>query len=282
MAVALLTAAVVVLLLPGCALRAGRDASPGTYVALGDSVASGEGIEPYDAETDVIFGTSRNTCHRSSAAYPRVLYVSGLVVRHVACSGAELRDLTAAQQPGQPAQLDSVTGATELVTLTIGANDAGAVGALVRCVVAGITCDIESTRVNEAVLDFAAGLPATLDEIHRRAPKARVVVVGYPQILPASIGECVALGPLQPRDRDAAVTWFRAETTSLNGVLRAAAGARHSTFVDTEAAFAGHELCAADPWVIGLTPMNLTASFHPTVAGQAALARLVATEVAAQ
>lgn len=281
-AVAAVVVAVVVLLGAACSSRSPSAHAAGTYVALGDSIASGEGVAPYDAGTDVLFGSARNTCHRSAAAYPRVLYASGLALRHVACSGAELRDLTSPQQAGQPAQLDSVTRQTELVTLTIGANDTGAVRAMLRCVVAGLTCESESDRVNAAVVTFAAALPAVIGQIQRRAPKAQVVVTGYPQILPPAAADCAALGPLTPRDREAAVAWFRAETTSLNGVLRAVAATTRSTFVDTEAAFSGHELCTAEPWVLPLTPTDLTGSFHPTAAGQAALANVVAAEVRAQ
>jgi hypothetical protein len=39
--------------------------------------------------------------------------------------------------------------------------------------------------------------------------------------------------------------------------------------------FAGHEACSADPWLTGVIITSLRASFHPTAAGQAELARLV-------
>ena len=138
----------------------------GRYVALGDSYSSGEGAAapPVTSESNPNFDpttdTSNNQCHRSYNAYPELLR-SALTLPDTsfafhACSGALLSEMTNqlnkdnpnstakkyAGQWGEPAQLDHLAPATgppdptiDLVTLSIGGNDAGFVGALSDCVI---------------------------------------------------------------------------------------------------------------------------------------------------
>src|ERR1700712_1672104 len=66
-------------------------AAPATYVALGDSYASGEGVEPFLPGTD----DSRHRCHPSAGAYARLLAAGpGMppVAEFWACSGARVAD----------------------------------------------------------------------------------------------------------------------------------------------------------------------------------------------
>jgi hypothetical protein len=118
---------------------------PNRYVALGDSFASGEGAAKDNFTPDTKFidpATSTSVgCHRgepSSSAWAYQVrdaaYRSKAVqdFQFVACSGAVSADLFApnASWVGfgerlEPAQLDAVTKATELVTVSIGGNDVG-------------------------------------------------------------------------------------------------------------------------------------------------------------
>ena len=112
-------------------------------------------------------------------------------------------------------------------------------------------------------------LPAELDDLYtqvrNRAFSAEIVVVGNPRLFnETSCAGALAITPAeQVLLNDAAD--LLAETT-------AAVAADHGfDFADPREAFEGHEVCSADPWILGYTG-NLE-SFHPNAAGQAAYAR---------
>ena len=72
-----------------------------TYVALGDSYASGTGTRSYIAD-----GTS---CQRSTSAYPSLIAAaSGYALNFRACSGARIADVT-------NTQLSALTATTSYV-----------------------------------------------------------------------------------------------------------------------------------------------------------------------
>jgi hypothetical protein len=107
----------------------------------------------------------------------------------------------------------------------------------------GITAGIAATLLGIATMTrvAAAGprIAAVLAGIHRRAPHARVLLVGYPDILPASGTGCFPDVPLAHGD----VPYLRATEVALNRTLARAAAASHSTFVDTYRATIGHDVC---------------------------------------
>src|ERR1700739_2926637 len=81
------------------------------YVALGDSYSSGVGTRVYYND-----GTS---CERSPDAYaPQIASQRGYALTFEACSGAKTTDVT-------NNQLGPLNSSTNLVTITIGGNDAG-------------------------------------------------------------------------------------------------------------------------------------------------------------
>ena len=95
------------------------------YVALGDSYASGEGLQ--SNATTYISPSNNDGCHRSVTAYP-VLVAASLNVDlgqfeaygsggFVACSGATSKDLLKGEN-GEPAQLSALSSATRWVTVT--------------------------------------------------------------------------------------------------------------------------------------------------------------------
>ena len=100
-------------------------AAGSSYVALGDSYASGEGVEPF------LPGTNRaqpeNRCHRSTLAYSRLLGdAAGVPARRTswACSGARIGNFFPGQgQWGEAGQLEHLDADTRLVTLSVGGND---------------------------------------------------------------------------------------------------------------------------------------------------------------
>ncbi|MBW8792986.1 MAG: SGNH/GDSL hydrolase family protein [Streptomyces sp.] len=281
----------------------GSAASPhplpkGPYVALGDS---------YTAGPDIPGRHGRPTgCERSDRNYPS-LVAAGLGLRpaefrDASCSGAVTADLSVPQTTDDgvnPAQLSALTASTRLVTLGIGGNDIGFGPLLTTCVAYGVTYRLEKriggeaadrapcrgryvpdgTDAIEARIRTVGGrLPGVLAGIRRRAPAARVYVVGYPAILPADGSDCAALG-LAPGD----VGFLREKERGLNAVLRQRARAAGAGYVDTYTPSAGRDACAdaAVRWIEPLVPAAPAAPVHPNERGERGMADAVLRAVAA-
>lgn len=246
--------------------------SAGEYVALGDSYAAGPGIP---AATGVPIG-----CGRSSRDYPSLVFAGAQFsgFRDVSCGGATISDLTEPQRTrvgGNPPQLNALTGDVSLVTLTVGGNDIGFNLIVSTCLArsrsqpTGAACQAYFARNGHDVLaqQIATAAPkllAVLRQINQRAPRARVLVVGYPTILPASGGGCTE-APFSAGDISYLTQVFR----SLNAMLEAQADAAGDHYVDTATTSVGHDLCRAPGirWVEGLAPDSPAAPFHPNALG---------------
>ena len=179
-------------------------------------------------------------------------------------------------------QLDAITAETELVTLTAGGNDVNYVGDLILLALRA------RSRVARMLMrlfwggprplagrDFATlhrHLCAIVEEARRRAPRARIVLVSYPQIVP-SAGTCAALG----LDADEAAL-MRDVGRVLAEVTRDAARASGALLVDMGPLSAGHAVGSAQPWVSGATRLK-DAPFHPTREGTLATALQVASSL---
>jgi lysophospholipase L1-like esterase len=250
-----------------------------TYVALGDSYSAAPGVP----QTDLTTG-----CARSDHNYPALLAAaldSALV--DVSCSGATTSDLVRSQHAGDraiPPQLGAITPQTSLVTLGIGGNDLQFFQTLVgRCIEIGLferdgaPCRAQMrTGPGEDLLAAKIGVigqrvTAALRSVQRRAPRATVVLVGYPQPVPAH-GTCAIL-PLAAGDYG----YVRSLSVRLDDALRAAAHRARVRFVDVMKASRGHDICAGpDAWVNGSqTDMARAIAFHPFAVEQQAVARLV-------
>ncbi len=111
----------------GVAAPAAHASSKLDYVALGDSYSAG----PLDGPT-----TGNLLCLQSSASYPydTAVYL-GASLTDVSCSGADSANVTSSSQyPGVGPQVDALSPATQLVTLTDGGNDNDLfVSALLAC-----------------------------------------------------------------------------------------------------------------------------------------------------
>lgn len=239
-------AALALLLLTLCATPASAD----EYVALGDSYSSGTGTRRY-VET---------SCRRSDAAFPALVAATrpGTTLRFVACSGATATDVARDQ-------LGALSASTALVTLTVGGNDAGFTSVLTRCALPMWVRKC-APPVAKARRFIARTLPARLDglydEIRRRAPAARVIVLGYPGLFNG-----IDCGP--------ATFFSRDDQRRLNGTaellrdtLRDRAAAHGFLFGDVMPAFRGHAVCDDVEWLNGLSH-PLRESFHPNAVGHA-------------
>jgi len=262
---------------------------PVDYVALGDSFSAGPLVP--DARSDP------PGCFRSTNNYPA--YLAGFLgvrsYRDVTCSGAQTRDLPRPQQLafGQtvPAQLDTLSAGTDLVTVGIGGNDFGLFGSIVGTCGAlrdrdprGAPCRRSFTRrIDGRPVDTKARDARRVEDrvarmllaVVRRAPEADVYVVGYPRLLPER-GRCAAV-PFAAGD----YPWGRRVEGLLNDALRAAAERAGATFVDLYPASRGHDACAGSrAWVNGSqTLFGLAAGFHPFQEGMRGMAGAVHTAI---
>jgi lysophospholipase L1-like esterase len=217
------------------------------YVALGDSYAAGVGAGGYDA-------TSRG-CERSVNAYPELWAKAHDVASYSsqACTGASTVDVI-------ETQLDALSAATTLVTITVGGNDIGFTEVLTGCVLGGDSTCANKVAGAEAAMrnQLPAALDRTFQTISQRAPSAKVVVVGYPKLFEP--GPCP--GGFSQAKRD--VLNRGADTLAATIADRAAVA--HVTFADARPAFAGHGVCSADSWIHGLL-FPCDGSYHPTATG---------------
>jgi lysophospholipase L1-like esterase len=233
------------------------------HVALGDSYSAGGGLSG---------GTA--PCGRAPGAYPALAAAAegwDLVV--ATCNGATTADVVERDQyPGVGPQVTALAGPVDLVTISIGGNDIGFAPTMTECVIGQLPCDRLEPEVTAALAALGPRLATVLDELRARAPAARLVVVGYPHLVadPDLAGYQTCAGVTAPEAR-----WLRAKAVDLAAVVRSAAEAAGALYVDSLAAFAGHEACTAEPWMAGLTLSGIDGSFHPNAAGHQRLADLV-------
>lgn len=239
----------------------------GGYVALGDSVAAGQGLPPNGTNV----GASAQ-CGRSDQAYPNIVAArlsTDLV--SAACSGATAGDLLTSQDrvgSDIPAQLDTAFahGTPALMSITAGANDAHWAGFLQKCYTQTCGTQSDNWRVQMYLASLRLKLHFALAHIALRSGSTppTVVVTGYYNSLS---GQCAADEHLTADE----LTWLSGEVQALNDALRQIVSL-HSFASFAPVDFTGHDLCSGQSWVQGLSD---PAPFHPTAAGQAAIARAV-------
>lgn len=244
-------------------------AATGRYVALGDSYTAGPLIPNQSL--------SPLGCLRSDHNYPHLVRpgLSTATFADISCSGATTDDMFAAQSTEagtNPPQLDALTADTRVVTLGIGGNDIGFSGVVENCARLNPFDPCKDDYVHGSTDDISVRIAATAPKvdaviaaIHARAPGARVHVVGYPVILPASGFGCWPAVPITPTD----VPYLRAKEIELNTMLATRAAADGAFYDDTYTSSVGHDVCKATgvKWVEGLVPTSLAAPVHPNALG---------------
>ncbi|CAN5301162.1 hypothetical protein BH09PSE2_BH09PSE2_09710 [soil metagenome] len=247
----------------------GASIGGGRYVSMGSSYAAGPGVGVRDAAS--------GACARSLSNYARRLAARrGLQLVDVACSGATTEDVLTRPQAGFRPQIEAVTPETRLVTITIGGNDVGYVADLMgySCRGAGRACPVKSDAEVEA--GFAAlpgAMRRVLSETRRRAPDAKVVLVGY---LPAVSKGRVGCGSLEPLS-EADAARIRSEVDRLEQVFASAAKDTGALFVRMTELAIGHDACAAEPWITNYKASQVATwpvgvPYHPNQAGMDHLA----------
>ena len=261
--------ALLALLLPGSGSEAAGSVS-GSFVALGDSYASGNLIPSSPSGRPA-------GCLRSSHDYGADAAAALKVSRYVdaTCSGASTKSMTAPEKVAggtNAPQFSFLAADDSVVTLTIGGDDIGFGGILETCATLslidlfGDPCERHyaaggTDRLVAAINAAAPKVAAVLRGIHARAPHARVLLVGYPDILPTTGDGCWPEVPLAFGD----MPYLRGIEIDLNQMLARAAAANGATFVDTYQATIGHDACQRPGVkdVEGLIPTSLAAPFHP-------------------
>lgn len=250
---------------------------PLRYVALGDSYSAASGVLPVNP-----LDPTAVQCARSTRNYPQVIAKKiGARVTDVTCGAAETGDFRGSQQLGVAPQLDALRRNTQLVTMTIGGNDSGVfLNSIVQCGVAGATTAGQGSPCKDQYGDsfvqtirnrtFPA-LKKALRDVHRKAPRARVAILGYPQILPRT-GGCFPTMPVAQGD----VPYLFNIQKVLNNSVRRAARKTGSIYVNVPRASRGHDACQpigmrwVEPALLGTNPVVV----HPNALGEAQMARL--------
>ncbi|CAM5564847.1 hypothetical protein SAVIM338S_04712 [Streptomyces avidinii] len=243
------------------------------YVALGDSYSAGSFVRPWNTDG----------CGRSEHDYPhqaaRRLKVK---LTDVTCSAAEvgagllgpqseLKGPPSVPPAGgwahKPAQVGAVSAATDLVTVGVGGNSVGFVDILETCAKQGLasfgtgspcaahyTRGEAASRLDARFASLEADLAALLKDLHARAPRAKVAVVGYPAIVDeaagCSWGAWHQLGTVTKGD----MPWLDATERRVNTLLKDSARRGGAEFVDTYASSTGHGVCSTGEqrWMYGI------------------------------
>jgi lysophospholipase L1-like esterase len=248
-------------------------AAPTRYVALGDSYSAASGVLPPDP-------AAPPGCMRSIQNYPHVIAgATGAQLTDVTCGAAETKDFYESQQPGVAPQLDAVQPDTQLVTMTIGGNDSGVfISSIVECGAAGLSTAGQGSpckdRYGSSFEDTVRStthpsLVKALQSVRAKAPRAKVAILGYPWIMPTSVG-CFDRMPVAQGD----VPYLRGIQATLNDAVRRAAAATGATYVDMNAVSEGHDACQPigtrwiEPVLQGTNPVVV----HPNALGEQQMA----------
>ena len=234
-------------------------------VVIGDSTASGAGLPllPDPSRLD-------RACGRSTDSYAEDLArANSWQVMNLACNSATIRHglLGAQRKFGMtvPAQLGATMRAqnASVVIVSVGADDLQW-SAIVGYCAAAPRCNDRATTAffQQKLAAFSKNYFQLLSQLAALPGRPQVIVNGYYDPFGRDLA-CLAARGLT----GAKVAILSSRLATLNKVL--ATGAAESGYLSVQPSFAGHQLCAPQPYVQGLSD---TAPFHPTELGQLAIA----------
>jgi lysophospholipase L1-like esterase len=303
----------VVAALLGAAPAAAADPRPTAVVALGDSVASGDGAGDYEAGTR---GEAGDWCHRSAHAYIHRAGLTGESI-NLACSGADAAAVAfGGSHNTEGSQAQRLTGVASryrvtTVVLQVGANDDAALVATgVACIRAFL--DVLTPPCRQTVGPLVAQrMAATAAKVEKAVRAVRTVMhdAGYAAgawrlvlaSYPVPVTErMIPLNAAQGCPYSSAdAQWGRTVLfPALSDALRGVAARTGVAFLDLLRATEGREACShqdpAQDWQRRVTvdPRALVyggldavgyhlaqESFHPTAAAHAAIGGCLAAFV---
>ncbi|GGW13771.1 hypothetical protein GCM10018980_15610 [Streptomyces capoamus] len=262
----------------------------------------------------------RDDCHRSKYAWTRRAVLPGeqlstgelddnwsarMDYHLVACSGARHYNILNTPQTGELPQIKQgyLDQNTTLVALSIGGNDM-AFGDIVKKCITALTDVCQNGSIENrdpdtgdktgdntpALKDWLPTwahdtvrprLVKTLDALHEKAPKAKIVLMGYPRLLERD-GQCVVgigteEGPWLNAMGDLVATEMKGAVDDAN-----ARNQDNAVFADPRSAFAGQAICGDPETIHGIVltghakadskPSSMK-SFHPKISGTANYAK---------
>jgi lysophospholipase L1-like esterase len=247
------------------------------YVALGSSMAAGPGIRPPADGAPFRAG-------RSARNYPHLVAERlGLDLVDVTYSGATTANLLTDPQDGAPPQVDALHGSEDLVTVTIGGNDAGYVALLFAAAVPRIVrslpligrplrAQLDPNERDRALVEVAEALKEVGRTLRQRSPRAKVLFVDYLTLLPPA----GAAPPLSGAD----VALGRRMADTLERLTGEAAADTGCEWVRVAEASREHHAWSAEPWTtkFGVPLPGRPAPLHPNAEGMRAVADLVVAQ----
>jgi lysophospholipase L1-like esterase len=234
------------------ALPATADSATIQYVALGDSYAAGTAAGSFP------------NCPHSPNGYPALLDSEKRIHLRAneTCSGSSTDEVA-------DTQLSALNRGTRLVTLTVGGADLDVSGVATACMTGTPEDCLMKIAAARALLPAQPGGPSVLGsrlvslfaEVADAAPKARIVVTGYPLLFRPP-----ALGTPNPDIINA----INLATVLLNDAIKQAVEATRATgvdivYVDVTVAFTGHGI--GGPLIPFINPPGSAEAFHPNAAG---------------
>ncbi|MFF9579010.1 SGNH/GDSL hydrolase family protein [Streptomyces rubiginosohelvolus] len=265
------------------------------WVALGDSYTAGV----IQAAGDT-FDVPRDGCERTDQSYPQVIDrdLNALFdLTNISCGAATIANVTDTAQepigrnlppisvdpdypfPAVPPQSQAVNADTDVVTVGVGGNTFGFAEILTRCQELGGESNGEGTPCKDAL---ASGIQARLNKVsteydgmlavlHERAPKAKILAVGYPTIVPndtttCTYGDLTKFGNITQDD----LAWLRTSVLEpLNKTIEKSTTTQETAgFVDLYPSSQRHSVCDDNKWVEGfITFPDQFSLVHPNAQG---------------
>jgi lysophospholipase L1-like esterase len=287
---------------------------------MGDSFAAGYGIAPTTEKP--VAG-----CGQSRLDYPHLVAKElGMRLTDVSCAGAVTANLISTPQSTSsgtaPPQLAALGRDTKVVTISIGGNDLGFFGTITSCITLFANgpiltekepnCratlvkdgkDALAERISGPLLNGTgstrSGLTKAFAAVRAAAPNAKVIVVGYPTIMPNSANTpasgCFS-APVKGKSlqsfrmdngmpfTDVDIAYLHSVEQKLDAATKDATERAHFSYVSVLGKTASRSACAP-PATAYVNGVSLTVkagelsldpgSLHPNAAGAAFLARTV-------